>query len=127
VFAGFFSPLTAAGAFSAPSFSGTATLGKGIPIKWSLQGAAGNFISDLSTTTVLEAISNPSCSGAPTGNVILLYSPTTGAKGGSTFRFSTNQFVFNWDTSTGVTPGCYTLVLQLNDGSPLKATTIQLQ
>jgi hypothetical protein len=127
VFAGFISPLTAAGAFSAPSFSGTATLGKGIPIKWSLQGAAGNFISDLSTTTVLEAISNPGCSGAPTGNVILLYSPTTGAKGGSTFRFSTNQFVFNWDTSTGATAGCYTLVLQLNDGSPFKATTIQLQ
>jgi hypothetical protein len=59
--------------------------------------------------------------------VILLYSPTTGAKGGSTFRFSTNQFVFNWDTSTGATAGCYTLVLQLNDGSPFKATTIQLQ
>jgi hypothetical protein len=125
-FTGFFSPLVAAGSFSAPSFSGTDNLGKGLPIKWSLRNAAGNYISDLSTTTLLEAISNPSCSGTPTGNVIVLYSPTTGAKGGSTFRFSTNQFVFNWDTSTGVTAGCFTIVLQLNDGS-LRATTVKLQ
>jgi hypothetical protein len=127
VFTGFFSPIAAAGTFSAPSFSGTANLGNAVPIKWSLQNATGNYISSLSTTTLLEAIANPSCSGAPTGNAIVLYSPTTGAKGGSTFKFSTNQFVFNWDTSTGVTPGCFTVVLFLSDGSPAKATTIQLK
>jgi hypothetical protein len=127
VFTGFFSPLSVAGTFSSPSNSGTGNLGHAIPIKWSLQDGQGNFISNLNTTTLLEAIFNPSCSGAPTGQATLLYSPTVGAKGGSTFRFSTNQFVFNWDTSTGVTSGCYTLVLQLNDGSPLKATTILLK
>lgn len=127
VFTGFFSPLAAAGTLSAPTFSGTANLGNAVPIKWSLQNAAGTYISNLSSTSLLEAIPNPSCSGAPTGNAIVLYSPTIGAKGGSTFRFSTNQFVFNWDTSTGVTPGCFTLVLFLSDGSPAKATTIQLQ
>ena len=127
VFTGFFSPLVAAGTFSAPSFAGTANLGNAVPIKWALQNATGNYISSLSTATLLEAIPNPSCSGAPTGNAIVLYSPTVGAKGGSTFKFSTNQFVFNWDTSTGVTPGCFTLVLFLSDGSPAKATTIQLK
>jgi len=127
VFTGFFSPLVAAGTFSAPSFSSKANLGNAVPVKWSLQNATGNYISNLSTATLLEAIANPSCSGVPTGNAIVLYSPTSGAKGGSTFKFSTNQFVFNWDTSTGVTPGCFTLVLFLSDGSPAKATTIQLQ
>jgi hypothetical protein len=127
VFTGFFSPLATAGTFSNPSNSGTGNLGHAIPIKWSLQDGTGNFISNLTTATLLEAISNPSCSGAPTGQATILYLPTSGAKGGSTFRFSTNQFVFNWDTSTGVTSGCYTIVLQLNDGSPLKATTIFLK
>ncbi len=127
LFTGFFSPLVSAGTFSNPSNSGTGNLGHAIPIKWSLQDGAGNFLSNLNTTVLFEAISNPSCSGAPTGQATLLYSPTVGAKGGSTFRFSTNQFVFNWDTSTGVTSGCYTIVLQLNDGSALKATTIFLK
>jgi len=127
LFTGFFSPLVSAGTFSHPSNSGTGNLGHAIPIKWSLQDGAGNFLSNLNTTVLLEAIGNPSCSGAPTGQATLLYSPTVGAKGGSTFRFSTNQFVFNWDTSTGVTSGCYTIVLQLNDGSALKATTIFLK
>ena len=41
------------------------------------------------------------CSGQAGGTPVLLYSPTTGAKGGSTFRYDagTNQFIFNWDTS----------------------------
>jgi hypothetical protein len=127
LFTGFFSPLVSAGTFSNPSNSGTGNLGHAIPIKWSLQDGAGNFLSNLNTTVLVEAIGNPSCSGAPTGQATLLYSPTVGAKGGSTFRFSTNQFVFNWDTSSGVTSGCYTIVLQLNDGSALKATTIFLK
>ncbi len=127
VFTGFFSPLSAAGTLSNPTNSGSAKLGNAVPVKWSLQDGSGNYISNLNTTSILEAIPNPACSGAPSGQPIVLYSPTTGAKGGSTFRFSTNQFVFNWDTSTGVTSGCYTLVLQLNDGSPVKATTILLK
>jgi len=127
LFTGFFSPLSLASTFSNPTNSGTAKLGNAVPIKWSLQDGSGNYISNLNTASLIEAIPNPACSGAPKGHAILLYSPTLGAKGGSTFRFSTNQFVFNWDTSTGVTSGCYTVVLQLNDGSPLKATTIFLK
>ncbi len=127
LFTGFFSPLSLASTFSNPTNSGAAKLGNAVPIKWSLQDGSGNYVSNLNTASLIEAIPNPGCSGAPAGQAILLYSPTLGAKGGSTFRFSTNQFVFNWDTSTGVTSGCYTVVLQLNDGSPLKATTIFLK
>ena len=127
VFTGFFSPLAPAGTLFNPSNSGTGTLGHGIPIKWSLQDGVGNPITNLNSTVVLEAISNPTCSGAPTGQATILYLPTSGAKGGSTFRIGSSQFIFNWDTSTGVTSGCYTIVLQLNDGSPQKATTIFLK
>jgi hypothetical protein len=127
VFTGFFTPLSTAGTLSSPTNSGSAKLGNAVPVKWSLQDGSGNYISNLNTASLLEAIPNPSCAGAPSGQPIVLYSPTSGAKGGSTFRFSTNQFVFNWDTSTGVTSGCYTLVLQVNDSSPLKATTISLK
>jgi len=57
----------------------------------------------------------------------MLYSPTSGAAGGSTFRFSTDQFVFNWDTSKGATKGCWEIVLQLDDGSPSRATIVKLK
>ena len=55
----------------------------------------------------------------------MLYSPTTGAKGSSTFRIGTNQFVFNWDTKTA-TLGCYVLELDLNSGQVLR-TGLKLQ
>ena len=65
----------------------------------------------------------------PTGPSTLLYAPTVGATGGSTFRSSSSGFIFNWDTSVVVPtgPACYTIVLQLSDGTTPKATTVQLQ
>jgi hypothetical protein len=68
------------------------------------------------------------CSGQASGPAVLLYSPTYGATGGSTFRYDTsnNQFIFNWDTSSVPGAGCYEVLLTLSDGSPAKATTIQL-
>ncbi len=75
------------------------------------------------------AYTGGACSGQATGQVTLLYKPTTGATGGSTFRFDagSNQFIFNWDTSSVAGPGCYELELQLNDGSAIKATIEKLQ
>jgi hypothetical protein len=57
----------------------------------------------------------------------LLYSPTAGAKGNSTFRFSSPQFIFNWDTAStiGSVAGYFTIELTLSDGSTVKTTTIQ--
>ena len=87
------------------------------------------MVSRLGSTTLLKAVLNTACSGpAPAGAPeVMLYSPTGGAAGGSTFRFGSNQYVFNWDTSKGATKGCWEIVLQLDDGSPPKATIVKLK
>jgi hypothetical protein len=128
-FTGFLSPMATAGTLAAPTFSGTENYGSAVPIKWQLQDAAGNFLSDLSTTQLLQAVAytGGACSGQATGLAYALYRPTTGATGGSTFRSSDNRFIFNWDTSSVPGPGCYELQLQLNDGSAIKATIERLQ
>jgi len=128
-FTGFQSPLATAGTLAAPSFSGNANLGSAVRIKWQLTTASGQNVTDLTSTTLLKAVFNTACSGPANGAEILLYSPTSGATGNSTFRSSSSGFIFNWDTSSGMATGagCYTIVLQLNDGSPAKATTLRIQ
>lgn len=130
-FTGFLSPMATAGTLASPTFSGTSNYGSAQPIKWQLKDSAGNFITDLTTTTNLSAAPYAPgvCAGQASGTPVLLYSPTTGAKGGSTFRYDsgTNQFIFNWNTGYMAGPGCYELELQLNDSSPIKATIEQLQ
>ena len=128
-FTGFFTPLVTAGTATSPSYSGTQNFGKGLPVKWSLQDAkTGTVISSSSSLTSVQAIANPACVGPPLAgaNVLVLYSPLTGATGGSSFKFSTNQFAFTWDTSTAPGRGCYNLVVKLNDGTQ-KATIVNLQ
>jgi len=128
-FTGFLSPMAAAGTLSAPTFSGTVNYGSATPIKWQLQDAAGNYLTDLATTQNLKAVAytGGACSGQATGQSYLLYEPTAGATGGSTFRSSSQRFIFNWDTSFVGGPGCYELLLQLNDGSAIRATIQKLQ
>jgi hypothetical protein len=126
-FTGFLSPLGSAGTVARPTFSGSFNLSRGIPIKWQLQDGTGAYLSDLTTTQLLEAFANVGCPGTPSGPTIVLYQPTSGAEGGSTFRSGNNQFIFNWDTSSVPGPGCYTVVLQLADGSAPKATIVQLK
>ena len=128
-FTGFLSPMSPAGTLEAPSYSGNANYGSATPVKWQLQDSAGAFLTDLSTARTLKAVAYTGgvCSGQATGTSYLLYNPTNGATGGSTFRSSNNRFIFNWDTSFVSGPGCYELVLELNDGSPLKATILNLQ
>jgi hypothetical protein len=125
-FTGFLSPMATAGTLGAPSFSGTVNYGSATPIKWKLQDSSGNYLSDLATTQLLKAVAytGEACSGQASGQAYILYNPTSGATGGSTFRYDAgnNQFIFNWDTSYVSGPGCYEIELQLNDGSPIKAT-----
>jgi hypothetical protein len=79
----------------------------------------------------------PSLSGtSPT----TIYSPATGATGGSNFRQVSSGYQFNWASSTASATGkgCYTIVFQLKDdssGSPkytvldpsrLRLTSVQL-
>ncbi|HEX4441896.1 MAG TPA: Ig-like domain repeat protein [Thermoanaerobaculia bacterium] len=128
-FTGFLSPMSTAGTIAAPTFSGNANYGSATPIKWTLQDGSGNVLTDLTTTLALTAVkyTGSSCSGQATGTATLLYSPTAGAKGGSTFRNSNGQFIFNWDTTVVGGKGCYELELQFNDGSPIRATVEKLQ
>jgi hypothetical protein len=132
-FTGFLSPLSPAGTVTAPSNSGTGNFTKGLPIKWQLQDSSGNFLTSLTTTQSLQAtyyVGGVCTGGQATGTTFLLYLPTSGAAGGSTFRYDTNnnQFLFNWSTKQVTTgPGCYEIILQLNDGSAAKATRVLLQ
>jgi hypothetical protein len=126
-FTGFLSPLKTAGTASSPTSSGVQKFGSAIPIKWQLRDGSGALVSSLSSTRLLQAWANPACAGPPPpGTPLLLYSPTSGATGGSTFRFSTDTFIFNWDTSKGAAKGCYNVVLSLDDGSQ-RATIVKLQ
>jgi len=127
-FVGFQTPLATAGTLASPTNSGTSNLGHAIPIKWQLLDSSGRNVTLLSSTTSLKAVAyqGGACSGQATGGATVLYLPTVGATGGSTFRSSGSGFIFNWDTSS-VGAGCYELVLQLDDGSSPRATTVRLQ
>ncbi len=131
-FTGFLTPLSPAGTVTAPSNSGSFNLGKVIPLKWQLTNAQGQFIADLGSLKSLKAYYNGAgspCTGGLSSSFVQLWSPQGGAAGNSTFRFGSNQFIFNWDTSTSAPTGrgCYTVVLELIDGSIPKATMIQLK
>jgi hypothetical protein len=133
LFVGFLSPLATAGTITAPSFSGTVNQGSAVPLKWELLDANGNPISDVSTLKLMQACPTTGRTVPPASSTtppcILLYSPTSGAKGNSTFRFSSPQFIFNWDTTStiGSIAGYFTVELTLSDGSAVKATTIQFK
>lgn len=131
VFTGFLSPLATAGTLASPSLSGAQNYGSAVPVKWQLRTASGAFVTQLGSARQLQAIPTPACAGPPPAGAtpILLYSPTSGATGGSTFRYDAtgNQFVFNWDTTKTPGKGCYAIVLQLDDGSPAKATILKLK
>jgi len=128
-FTGFLTPLSTAGTLSGPTVSPTQNFGSVVPIKWQLTDGSGTEVGRLSSTTLLKAVLNAACTGpAPAGAPeVTLYSPTSGAAGGSTFRFGNSQFVFNWDTSKGATKGCWEIVLLLDDGSPARATIVKLK
>jgi hypothetical protein len=138
IFTGYYSPLASAGD---SSNSGSYNLGKSVTAKWTLQDQNNNYVTNLQANTLIAVgpISAPNC--PLPGQVPVyynsqppypyatstLYSPTSGAKGKSTFRISSsgNQFIFNWDTST-TGPGCYVLELDLDSGQ-VERTSLRLQ
>jgi hypothetical protein len=142
-FTGFFSPLSPVGD---SSYSGAFNIGKSVTAKWTLQDSSGNFVGNLNANTLYAVGPVPLTNGAclPTNAPVffnfttlnqipypyptaILYSPTTGAKGNSTFRIATsnNQFIFNWDT-TPFKAGCYILEVDLDSGQ-VERTGLKLQ
>ena len=119
IFVGFLSPLsTASQAPAPPTFSGPRNLGNAAPIKWELLNANGNPIGDLNTLKLMQACPTTGATSAPGSSCVLIYSPLTGGKGSTTFRFSAPNFIINWDTGSlsGLTHGYWTIELQLSDG-----------
>jgi hypothetical protein len=127
-FTGFLTPLKTAGTYASPTYSGTQKLGSAIPVKWQLKDKNGAYVSDLGTLKSLLAYP-VACSplGPPSGvTPLVLYVIPGGATGNSTFRYATSTFIFNWDTTNGVSAGCFDLVLTLKDGT-VKSTIVKLQ
>jgi hypothetical protein len=130
-FEGFFEPLTPAGTDTDPSFSGNDNLGSAVPIKWRISDFDGTFITKRRTIASLRAGFNPDCSGPAEGPEWQLFSPISGTTGGSTLRFDrgNGRFDFNWDTSIVQDngPGCYSIILEVDDESAPKITIVNLQ
>lgn len=138
-FTGFYSPMATAGD---SSNSGTFNLGKSVTAKWTLQDSNGNIVTNLNANKIFALPVNavngacplpgqlPSYQDSPSSypGAINLYSPTSGAKGGSTFRISSsgNQFIFNWDTSQ-VSAGCYVFEVDLDSGQKPPRTSLKLK
>jgi hypothetical protein len=99
----------------------SANLGSAVPLIWQLQDATGAVVSDVTSLVTLSSSFN----GLP---AVTLYSPATGATGGSNFRFVSPNFQFNWDTSTASATGkgYYTVVFRLKDNSSW-ITSVQLK
>jgi hypothetical protein len=128
-FTGFLAPLGAAG-----TFSGAVNQFSMVAVKWQLKDAANAFFTPLATTKQINAVFTGApvggvCSVSTSGTPILLYSPTAGPAGASTFTYDTaaNAFVFNWDTNVmGTTTGCVTVSVQLADGTT-ESTSVNLR
>ena len=131
-------------AITLPALKSPAQQGSAVPINWTLKDALGNTISNLSTLVKMESVYNgpapAGCSASTVGMKETLYSPATGATGGSSFRLVSGGYQFNWDTTTttrddpsipGVDVTCkgnYTVLIHLNDGSAARSTTtVQLK
>ena len=99
-----------------PPVFNLAKAGRTIPVKWQLKDANGAFISTLSAV-----VYNPlryrqvADDGAPI-DPVPADATTTGA---TVLRYdsTSNQFIFNWQTSSAFAGKCYELLLDLNDGT----------
>ena len=101
-----------------------------MPLIWQLKDANGVALSDLTSLVKLYSYFKPGMQpvngvcpvidpASPGTTRALLYSPATGATGGSNFRTVSGGFQFNWDTTTaqGTGKGCYTIAWELKDNS----------
>jgi len=116
--------------------------GSAVPVQWALKDALGTPINSLATLLKMESVFNGpvptgGCVASASGTKELLYSPATGATGGSNFRLVTGGYQFNWDTTTTSTAptitgkGCYTVLLYLDERpdltNPRMSTAVQLK
>ena len=128
--------------FTLAALKSTAQLGSAVPISFQLKDPQGNIVTTLTAAVPLikmESVFNgpvppAGCVASTTGTYETLYSPATGATGGSNLRLVSGSYQFNWDTTTASTApiitgkGCYTVLITLSDGSVAKKTAaVQLK
>ena len=89
--------------------------GSTIPLIWALGDARWNIVGDPSSVRSLTIAGNSSCSGLPDGTPFPAAAP-----GDSQLVFFYGIFQFNWKT-TGLTAGCYSILLALDDGTTRSA------
>jgi predicted extracellular nuclease len=106
VFTGFFSPVANGKTFKT---------GSTIPLKWQLQNAQQGFISSFAAIQAVQAAPDPTCLAGDEGVPLDI-----NAAGNSGLQVEQNTFQFNWKTS-GLTAGCYAVIVSLDDGT--KKTT----
>jgi WD40-like Beta Propeller Repeat len=104
VFNGFLSPLST----SRTEFK----LGSTIPVKWQLQDQDGNYVNRLSAVESLKVLYNGTCSEDDGTALNLSSSGDTGLR----YDSDGSLFIFNWQTK-GLSPGCYSIVLTLDDAT----------
>jgi hypothetical protein len=102
----------------------SSNLGSAIPLTWTLRSGSGAAVTRLNTLIRMWSVFNGprtggSCTVNTTGPAVQLYSPATGATGSSDYRIVSNDYKFNWDTTTvsSTGRGCYTIVWQFDDNT----------
>jgi hypothetical protein len=90
--------------------------GKTYPVKFQLKDSKGNYVGWLSAVSSVT-VGTTSCSNFSTQTDTL--TTTTSGSSGLRYDSSTNQFIYNWATPS--TPGCYTLNVNLGDGTQQQA------
>ena len=127
-FIGFASPLLTAGPASAPTNSGSANQGQGLPVKWQLTDGNGVAITNLASLTSLMAVPSSAC-GPPGPSAVNICSTVGGVSscaGSTTYRGDTSgNFIVNADT-TAMAKACYEIVATFND-SKAYGTLVKLQ
>lgn len=88
--------------------------GQTIPAKWCVLDATGGFISDLA---IISSIQTQERTCPDAGPVSEMPAEDADATGSTTLRYVDDHFIFNWKTSKDMAGHCYTLNLNLNDGS----------
>ena len=105
-FTGFLSPLT-------NGVLNEARAGRTVPIKWQLQDFSGNFVTALTAVTGTTS-ANLVCGTETTGTEV----PTdTSGMSGLHYDFTSNQFIYAWQTDQSWTGSCRRFFLSLHDGS----------
>ena len=111
-FGGFFAPVD-----NSPTVNAVKA-GRTVPIKWSLMSGEGQYVSDLSTFRSLTSQPVACLSGAP---IDAVEESLTAGTSGLRYDAGSQQFIYNWKTSSAWAGTCRRLVLDLSDGQRQEA------